>query len=621
MIDDQAHSELQKDLQSTCPALPETFNYHGLMTKKLICALGSFWLSAPLLLAQTVAPAPPLPDAVMPAEKVVSAPVQVSTLDAQLFYQLLVGELSTVEGEPSAGFALMLDAAQKTNDAQLYQRATEIALQSRSGDAALQAVRAWRQAQPESREAIRYQLQILIVLNRPVEASEALKTELSLAPPADRLLAIDAVPRAFARVTDKKLAASAVEQALEPYLTDPASASVAWATVGRMRLLAGDPSSALEAAKKSQTANLRSETAALIALEVMQPTQPAAEVLVKNYLADNVKAMPEIRMGYARTLLDAQRYAEATAQLQIVIREKPDFAPAWLVLGSLQLQDNQLAPAQISLERYVALARTPGAEDEPNRGLAQAYMSLAQIAEKRKDFAGAEAWIAKIENPEDMLLVQARRASLLASQGKLAEGLQLIKNLPAKTPVEARSKLTAEIALLREFKQYQQAYDLLAEAAIMTPADAELLYDQAMMAEKIGKLPEMETLLRRVIELKPDYHSAYNALGYSFADRNMRLQEAKELINKALEYAPGDPFIRDSLGWVEFRLGNSAEAAKIFESAFKASPDAEIAAHFGEVLWSVGQSDKALAIWREGQLLNPENPTLLETLKRLRVRL
>ena len=621
MNEGQTNSELEKELQGTRPARPETFNYHGSMTKKLIFAIGSFWLSAPLLLAQTVAPAPQLPDAVMPAEKVVSAPVQVSTLDAQLFYQLLVSEITTMEGEPSAGFALMLDAARKSNDAQLYQRATEIALQSKSGDAALQAVRAWRQAEPESRDANRYWLQILIVLNRPEEASEALKTELRLAPPAERLLVIDAIPRAFARVTDKKVATSVVEQALEPYLTDPASASGAWGTVGRMRLMAGNPAGALEAAEKSQAANLRSETAALIALEVMQPKLPAAEVLVKNYLADNVKAMPEIRMGYARTLLDAQRYAEASAQLQIVIREKPDFATAWLVLGSLQLQDNQLAPAQTSLERYVSLAQAPTAGDDPNRGLAQAYMSLAQIAEKRKDFAGAEAWIAKIDNPEDMLFVQTRRASLLASQGKLDEGLQLIKKLPEKTPAEARNKLAAEIALLREFKQYQQAYDLLAEAAAKTPADAELLYDQAMMAEKIGKLPEMETLLRRVIQLKPDYHSAYNALGYSFADRNVRLEEAKQLINKALEYAPADPFIRDSLGWVEFRLGNSAEATKIFESAFKARPDAEIAAHFGEVLWTVGQRDRAMAIWREGQLLNPENPTLLETLKRLQVKL
>ena len=591
------------------------------MTKKLICALAGFCLSAPLLMAQTAPAVAPLADAVMPAEKVVEKPIQMSTLDAQLFYQLLVGEISTLEGEPAAGFALMLDAARKTDEAQLYQRATEIALQSRSGDAALQAARAWRQAQPESREANRSLLQILLVLNRPADASAALKTELELAPPAERLLVIDAIPRAFARVTDKKLALSIVEQALEPYFANAVTSSGAWATAGRMRLMAGDPSGAVEAAQKSQRANLRSETAALIALEIMQPKFPAAEELVKNYLGDNVKALPEIRMGYARSLLDAQRYAEATAQLQIVIREKPDFAPAWLVLGSLQLQDNQLAPAQASLERYLTLAEMPREEDESSRGLAQAYVSLAQIAEKRKDFAGAEAWIAKIESPEELLMVQARRASLLASQGKLAEGRQLLKSLPEKTPADARGKLVAEIALLREFKQYQQAYNLLAEAAAKTPADVELLYDQSMMAEKLGKLAEMEVLLQRVIELKPDYHSAYNALGFSFADRNVRLAEAKQLINKALEYAPADPFIRDSLGWVEFRLGNAVEAAKILEGAFKARPDAEIAAHFGEVLWSLGQRDKAIAIWREGQLLSPENPTLLETLKRLQVKL
>lgn len=572
-------------------------------------------------MAQTTPTVAPVAAAVMPADQIAAKPIQMSSLDAQLFYQLLVGEISTLQGEPAAGFALMLDAARKTNDAQLYQRATEIALQSRSGDAALQAARAWRLAQPESREANRSLLQILLVLNRPADASAALKTELELAPPGERLLVIDAIPRAFARVTDKKVAVSVVEQALEPYFANPATGSGAWATASRMRLMASDTAGALEAAQKSQRANLRSETAALIALEVMQPKLPAAEELVKNYLADNVKALPEIRMGYARSLLDAQRYAEATAQLQFVIREKPDFAPAWLVLGSLQLQDNQLAPAQASLERYLSLAKTLGEEDESSRGLAQAYVSLAQIAEKRKDFAGAEAWIAKIESPQELLIVQARRASLLASQGKLAEGRQLLRSLPATTPAEARGKLIAEIALLREFKQYQQAYDLLAEAAAKTPADVELLYDQSMMAEKIGKLAEMEALLRRVIELKPDYHSAYNALGYSFADRNVRLAEAKQLINKALEFAPADPFIRDSLGWVEFRLGNAAEAVKIFEGAFKARPDAEIAAHFGEVLWSLGQRDKAIAIWREGQLLNPENPTLLETLKRLQVKL
>jgi tetratricopeptide (TPR) repeat protein len=131
----------------------------------------------------------------------------------------------------------------------------------------------------------------------------------------------------------------------------------------------------------------------------------------------------------------------------------------------------------------------------------------------------------------------------------------------------------------------------------------------------------MERLLRQLIAQKPDYHHAYNALGYSLAERSIRLPEARELIRKALEYAPSDPFIKDSLGWVEFRMGNKAEAVQIFEAAYKAKPDAEIAAHFGEVLWSMGQRERAMVIWKEGKLLNPDNETLLETLKRLRVKL
>lgn len=591
------------------------------MKKQLIWAAAGLWLATPLILAQTpaVSPRSSVPAAASATKE--RAALTVSDMDAQLFYQLLVGEITAQEGEPGAGFSLILDAARKTNDAQLYQRATEIALQSRSGDAALQAALAWKQAQPASRDPNRYVLQILIALNRISETAEPLKTGVELATPADRSLAISAIPRAYARVNDKKLASAVVEQALAPYLVNQATASSAWTTVGRMRLGAGDAAGALDAAKKAQAVDSRYEGAALIAIDAMDPKLPDAEILVKKYLADNAVALPEIRMGYARGLLDAQRYAEAAAQLQIVIKDKPDFSPAWLVLGSLQLQDNQLAQAQTSLMRYVALAQLQAGEDEPDRGLAQAYLQLSQIAEKRKDFAAAEDWLNKIENSGDLMQAQARRASLLASQGKLAEGRQLIRNLPERNPGDARLKLMAEVGLLRDLKQYKMAYDLLVDATAKSPADSDLIYDQAMMAEKAGNINEMERLLRRVIELKPDSPNAYNALGYSFADRNVRLAEARSLIRKALEYTPTDPFIQDSLGWVEFRLGNQAEALKIFTGAFKAKPDAEIAAHFGEVLWIAGQRDKALAIWREGQLLNPENETLLETLKRFRVKL
>ena len=588
------------------------------MKKKLICALGGLWLAAPLLMAQTK---DPLPAAPVIDPVAVAAPVASSALNAELFYELLVGEISTQNGEPGAGYALILDAARKTGDAQLYQRAADIALQSRSGDSALQAVKAWKQAQPQSREANRYLMQILIALNRISETSEPVKTEIELTPAAERAMVISAIPRAYVRVSDKKQASAVVEEALALYLISPTTASVSWITVGRMRLAAGDAVGAMDATKKAQAADSDAEGPVLLAMELIDLKLQEAEALVKAYLARNRQVAPEMRMVYARALLDAQRSAEAAAQLQLVIRDKSDLAPAWLILGSLQLQDNLLAPAQISLEKFVALASQQLSEEDAARGLSQAYLALSQIAEKRKDFAAAEAWIEKIKNSEDMMQAQTRRASILASQGKLAEARQLIKALPERNPGDARLKVLAEVGLLRDLKQYQMAYELLGEAVVKLPDEVELVYDQAMMAEKMGNLGEMERLLKRVIATKPDYYNAYNALGYSLAERNIRLPEARELIRKALEYVPSDPFIQDSLGWVEFRLGNIAEAVKIFEIAFKAKPDSEIAAHFGEVLWVSGQRDRAMTVWREGQLLNPENETLLETLKRFRVKL
>ena len=253
--------------------------------------------------------------------------------------------------------------------------------------------------------------------------------------------------------------------------------------------------------------------------------------------------------------------------------------------------------------------------------MAQAYVSLAQIAEDRKDLQAAQAWLNKVEDPQTMVSVQSRRASLLARQGKLEEARKLIQDLPQETEAQARLKLMAEVALLRESKNNLGAYDLLVQSQARFPNDPDLQYEQAMLAEKLGKPAEMERLLQQVIAAKPDYHHAYNALGFSMADRNVRLPEAKRLIRKALEAAPDDPFIQDSLGWVEFRLGNKPEALKILEAAFRAKPDVEIAAHLGEVLWSLGQQARALSVWREAQKLNATNETLLETLKRLRIKL
>ena len=599
-------------------------NYHGLMTKKILWTLAGLWLALAPVAGQT-APAVPAsgktPATTLEDQQAKEAEKANSALDAQLFYQLLIGEISARAGEPAPAVSLILDAAQKTKDAQLYQRATELALQSRSGDAALQAARAWKQAHPTSIEASRYTLQILLALNRVAESAEPLQSLVELTPTMERPQTFAAVPRLYARAGDKKLVATMVEQTLAPYFSQPGTAAPAWAMAGRLRLAAGDTVGALDAANRGHAADALAEGPVLVALELMDPKRPQAEAMVNQYLARATPASPELRMAYVRNLLNAERYPNALTQLQILLKEKPDFAQGWLVLGSLQLQENKPVLAEISLKQYVELAAQHAPAAESTRGLAQAFFARAQIAEKRQDLAGADAWHKRIENPEMLMQAQMRRANLLGKQGKLPEGLQLIRELPELKEGDDRSKLMAQATLLKEFKQYLPAYELIAQAIVQDPDDIELIYEQAMIAEKLNKLDEMEQLLRRVISLKPDYHAAYNALGYSLADRNLRLPEAKVLIQQAVAFAPTDPFIQDSLGWVEFRLGNQAEALRLLDAAFKARPDSEIAAHLGEVLWRMGQRDRAQAIWKEGRLLNPENETLLETLKRLRIKL
>ena len=239
-----------------------------------------------------------------------------SALDSALFYQLLLGELNAREGEPGTAYSLVLDAARKTNDPRLYQRAVDIALQTRSGDSALQAARAWKQALPASKEANRYILQILIGLNKIGETLEPLKREVAAADLKDRAAVISTIPRYFARTTEKKLAAITVEQALNGYLTMPGMGASAWTAIGVMRFEAGDVNGAVDAARKGQVMDAKSDRPVLLALAMMSSKTPQAEAIVKKHLEGHAK--PEVRMEYTRALLEAQRYAEATAQLQVI---------------------------------------------------------------------------------------------------------------------------------------------------------------------------------------------------------------------------------------------------------------------------------------------------------------
>ncbi len=587
-----------------------------------------------------------------------------SSLDTLLFYQVLIGELELNAGRAGNAFGVILDAARRNGDEALYQRAVEIALQARAGDQALEAARAWRNAKPGAVAPLRYQAQILVALNKPEEAAEPMAAWLAGVPLMEQPGLIAGLPRVLQGVADRQRALSIIEKLVLPYLDRPGTRTASRVTLGRSHLAAGNLPQALGLARAAQADDLAAPGPALLALEML-PATPAAETVVTDYLA-RPEAEPAVRMAYVRQLTQSQRYADAGRQLESLTTERPQIPEPWLMLGALRLELKQPRDAETALLKYVELASAttasaapggspdtaakPGAagagkaaskpvapaadssaaddddDDEAPAGgsgaardLTQAWLLLSQAAEQRGDVKAAEGWLAKVDNPQRALEVQTRRASLLARQGKIKEARALIQAVPERTGDNARAKLMAEAQMLRDVKRWREAAEVLGMASQRFPDDVDLIYEQAMVEEKLDRMVEMERLLRRVIALKPDHPHAHNALGYSLADRGVRLPEARSLIARALELSPGDPFITDSLGWVEFRLGNRDEALRLLRQAYSARPDTEIAAHLGEVLWAAGLQAEARTVWQDARGRDAANEVLRETLARLKV--
>ncbi len=609
---------------------------------------GSGWGLAPMAFAQT--PADTNAPSVQAGHAEPSAALP-SALDAPLFYQLLIGEMELRGGEAATAYEVILDAARRTREPSLFRRAVDIAIQGRALEQALRAVRAWRSALPESLDALRLEVQILGAGGRAAEMADPLRNLLRLTPAADRPGLVSALPRFLERSGEPRAVASVLSEVLKPYAEQPDTRIAARVAIGRAWLTADDPDIALALARDAHQLDPDAPGPALLALELMA-SRPAAEAVVTAHLA-RPQAPNALRLAYVRVLTTTQRYVEAARELEVATRAQPEEPGPFLTLGVLQVELRQPQEAERSLLRFVELvqaqqpqaasptvspvnpaaaagaggAEVPGDNGDdndadnalrPDRGLVQAWLSLAQLAEQRGDFKAAEGWLAKVDDPRRALDVQGRRALILARQGQLAQARETIRRVPERSPEDARGKLLAEAGVLREVKRWKDAYDVLASASQRFPDDPDLLYEQAMMAEKTQRMPDMERLLRRVMTIKPDSPHAYNALGYSLADRGQRLTEARDLIAKALELSPGDPFITDSLGWVEFKLGRPQEALRLLRQAYKARPDTEIGAHLGEVLWSLGEKDEARKVWREARARDGANEVLRETLARLR---
>lgn len=552
-----------------------------------------------------------------PAQAEKTAPPQ-SALTASLLYRLLVGELSFQSGDARTGVSFMFDAARRTGDEAAYERATAMALQAGAGTAALEAVEAWLRAHPDSPVALRYQLQTLLLMGRASETAEPLRAMLPLLEDEERASLINALPAIYGRMSDKQKALEIITKALSSVIDEPGAAGPAWATLGRMRLQAGDAAGALQAAQEGARQAPDSEWPARLALHLwVNAGMDEAQALARGYL-EREKAAPGMGVAYAAALRELGQDIASRQFLADWAQRHPQSEESWLALGLAQAGVHQDEAARQSLRRYLELAPESEAT-EPER--ASACLALSQLAERQGDYAQAAQWLDKIEldEGEAAATVLIARARLLARQGRMNEAISLIRQAPEDGPLDARAKVLAEGNLLHSEGLPRAAFALLRSALDQAPDDPDLLYETALAAEQSGDMAETERLLRRLIQLRPESAPGYNTLGYLLADRKQRLPEARELIEKAVSLAPHDPFIQDSLGWIAFRQGRLDEARRILEDAFERQPEAEIGAHLGEALWVQGERERAQAIWREALRIDPRNQTLAQTLKRLGV--
>ncbi len=533
-------------------------------------------------------------------------------LTEDIMFKLLTAEVAAQRGDWQTAFVTSLSLAQQTRDPRLAQRAMEIALAAKRHGEALSAIRLWRNLAPNSEQATQYFLGFLMLSDNLAEAQPIFAQRLSEISPGSRSMLMFQIQRLLARAKDKAAGFAMLERLMAPYLATPETRLV----LAQGALAIGDVARARQEALGAQAAKPESELAALTLAQATTDKAEATKAL-RDYLAIYPKAR-EVRLAYARMLVEQKQYPAARSEFEIMLKDNPQDLSSLYALGILAAQTQDNPAAERYLTTYLnVLTVQPDDERDPT----QALLMLSQLAEERKDTETALKWLSQIDPGEAYIGAQVKRAQLVAKRGDLIGARKILTDLTPDGEREQTQVLMAEAQLLRDANRLQDALNVLDTGLKRFPDNTDLLYDHAMLAEKANKLDLMEKHLRKIMVLAPNNQHAYNALGYSLADRGIRLPEAFTLVTKALELAPDDPFIMDSLGWVHFRMGRIKEAEQLLRRAFALRSDPEIAVHLGEVLWVKGQKDDAQKLWRDAKTKDPQNDTLKNTLIRLQVRL
>jgi tetratricopeptide (TPR) repeat protein len=574
-----------------------------LLVAACVCAIAGCAGTTPRAADAHDAPAKPAAAADVPAP-VARPDLPNIDLTRELLYEFLIAEVAGQRGNVTLAAQAYVDLAKRTRDPRVAERATEMALYARMPEAAIESAKVWADASPDSSRALATASSLLIRMNRLDEAEPYLQRVLAVQSTnrGDGFLQLNGL---LANNPDKATNLRVVQRLAEAY---PELAQARFA-IAQAAATAGQDELALKEVREAARLAPDWELAVLYEASLLQKT---SATLAADRLAGYLKTHPgsrEVRLAYARMLVADKKYPEARGQFEQLLKAHPDNADVVFSVAVLSMQLEDWGVAESNLKRLLDLGHR-------DRNAVRFY--LGQVSEEQKRWPDALKWYAEVTRGEQFMPAQVRSAQVLSKQGDLDGARKFLRNVNAANTEQRAQLIIAEAQLLRDANQPKEAFAVVERGLDTLPDQPDLLYDYAMLAEKLERVDLLESSLRKLIKLRPDHAHAYNALGYSLADRSERLDEAKELIETALKLAPEDSFIIDSMGWVLYRQGKTEEALKQLQRAYAGRQDPEIAAHLGEVLWVLGRRGEAQKVWDEALSKAPANDVLLKTVQRLK---
>lgn len=523
-------------------------------------------------------------------------------LTPDLLYDLLVAEFAGQRSNLRLAAYNYLQAARRTQDPRLARRATHFAIYAHDQNTALEAASLWVALAPEDSEA-QQSIAALLIRQGEVDAAYPYLETIIITLEEGKQSALLLVANLLSRDKNKERALATMAKLIEPMPDDP-HALYAYASLANN---IGNNQEAIQTLERLIEIHGESRMALVLQAKVLDAMGQDEAALGR--IARAVELEPDeyqLRLTYARMLVNLQKYPEAREQFRILGKQVQNNGDVLYALGLLALQAEDFDEAEYLFKRLVELDQH---RDE-------AYFSLGEIAETKKQPNQAIKWFESVSEGKLYLDARLRAALIINKEQGLAAARDYLHKIPIHAQDEETRLIMIEGELLRNNEQFDEAMTIYNEGLERYPGDHKLLFVRAMLAERLNHLEMMESDLREILKQDPDNVQVLNALGYTLADRTLRYQEAYEYIRRALELSPDDPAIIDSMGWVLYRLGRYQESIKYLQRAADMQQDGEIAAHLGEVLWVSGNHDEARRVWDRALKFAPDHEILRQTIKR-----